>query len=317
MLISVIVECKYNDPDSRLFKGLFTLLPGRKRVLKQVQTQFLPSKAALQYQCTAVRRESAASGRKDAACTAAEQADQRSHLAASPGPTITQESPQAKQLLFLEHNHLEQAGGCSSRNYGPDFACQLSLSVIALFGVALCKPGVGQLDRAWIRAGSGAQKKGYGMLPGAGCLWSRGGLGAEKCRRSSSLEQVKKGHQKHPTYNSHGAPWQEFGANQCWLQLERQRGRKSFCFMGMFIFSSFSFPSAENQILNGKMNQDKISCTPSKTQACVRTPDSFKSGWSALNTVQCPVCKVPLCIVLKSLSMFQVLLCLLIYILKK
>lgn len=110
MLISVIVECKYNDPDSRLFKGLFTLLPGRKTVLKQVQTQFLPSKAALQYQCTAVRRESAASGRKDVACTAAEQADQRSHLAASPGPTTTQESPQARQLLFVEHNHLEQVG---------------------------------------------------------------------------------------------------------------------------------------------------------------------------------------------------------------
>lgn len=70
----------------------------------------------------------------------------------------------------------------------PDFACQLCFSVIALFWVALFKSGAEQ-PQCKSELGPGAQKKGYETSWGGGWLSARGGMRAEVCRRSISLDQ--------------------------------------------------------------------------------------------------------------------------------
>lgn len=163
-----------------------------------------------------VHRESAASkGRDLPSCW--ETGIKGAVLIDSSWSDMIQEGPEAKQLVFAQHNQREHVG------VGPVLIITLILPASSLSQLLLCfglpsssleqsNPSVNQ---SW---GLGLRKRVMkhqqeedGPQQGKGCVLKCAG-------GASAWTKVKKGGLQHLTYISHRESWQHFGAKHCWFQ---------------------------------------------------------------------------------------------------
>lgn len=257
MLIYIIAGCKYNEPDSKLCKGLFTLLPGCNKVLSGCKLNFCPPR---QLSSTSMQWFTLSQQQRPWLAQLLRNWDQRSlphwlqlacHYTREPrGHTVG--VCEAAQPTWA-------SGGCSSLNYWPDFC--FPFPVNALVCAALSKPGLEQ-PKCKSELGLGLRKRVIKCQEEQDASGQGEGWMLQCAGRAAAWTKVKKGGLEHLTYNSHGASWQQFEAKQYRLQLQRQGWGKNFRFTGVLVFfpSFVSFVETRSLMEGGITTKTPVLC---------------------------------------------------------